>query len=820
MKQRRNRIALEYGLTVLGITALYLFACAVQRITPFGDAVLMNFTDFKSQSVPIYMHLWDAIHGNGSLFFDWRIGLGSSFLGTISHYSLLSPLNLFFFFVRRETIPSAMTWFILLKLLALGLSMCAFLRNDRLLFGKKRCASLWVIIGSISYAVNGYTVQYYGFPWMDTAAVVPLCMLFLNRMLTSKETLCGKNELGYVVFLTLIFLINIPQAFAVCLFLIGYVCGVIFLLFKEPEQKKTASMKIILYSIIGLGCSMILFYPAMKNINHSYRMTYGNYGNGLQSYIVKMDLARQETERKYMMAIGIAVPLLVSLGYSFKALRTQGHRSEALFMLYLLLLVLLPIPFESVNGIYHNGPYSCYPMRYGFLLSFVGIVLGIRALRDLNRVFLSRLLALLWAGEMCVLLSHYLEPSQPYDYPSLGEELTAIAGNETGLSHTKIMDASLLENYPLYVNQEALSNYVPLNSKRQVTYAQRMGYTQDWVALYDQGGTLFSDAVMLEKTLLYPGGETDSYMDALIEQGLLARETDSVLTWKLSYPNAFYLEDADLGSIHEELDLNPFVNQDRLAELLFHTDLFHTEQYDLSTGEVVIPVEEETMLYFWSADAEAVRLYVNGTLIDIPIYQDRHHTSYPETTNNGIVTLGLFQQESVTITLENLKETEGTFYLSSFDLNAWKETLEQADITITSWNRSDRSLSFQIESESDGAVMIPIYADEGWKASVNGKSVEWDTLYGMFLVVPVIEGNSAIELTFVPEGLYVGAIISLISLLCLAIFYHLGKNRALPAKVGTAAEWTIKVVWVSYLLYVYVIPVLFRLGMSAYKRFF
>ena len=154
----------EYLITALLVACIYLCVCALKHIYPFGNQYLINENDFRAQSLPIYMHVWDALHGTSSLFFDWRIGLGSSFAGTISHYSLLSPFSLFFLFVSREGIMASITWFILLKLIAMALSMCLFLKHDALFFRERKLSSFWVIIGSAAYALNGYTMQYYGFP--------------------------------------------------------------------------------------------------------------------------------------------------------------------------------------------------------------------------------------------------------------------------------------------------------------------------------------------------------------------------------------------------------------------------------------------------------------------------------------------------------------------------------------------------------------------------------------------------------------------------------------------------------------------------------
>ena len=58
---------------------------------------LLDIGDMMEQCVPVYIHLWDAIHGRKSLLFDWNTGFGNNMVGVVLHFGLISPFNIIFY---------------------------------------------------------------------------------------------------------------------------------------------------------------------------------------------------------------------------------------------------------------------------------------------------------------------------------------------------------------------------------------------------------------------------------------------------------------------------------------------------------------------------------------------------------------------------------------------------------------------------------------------------------------------------------------------------------------------------------------------------
>ena len=67
----------------------------------------------------------------------------------------------------------------------------------------------------------------------------------------------------------------------------------------------------------------------------------------------------------------------------------------------------------------------------------------------------------------------------------------------------------------------------------------------------------------------------------------------------------------------------------------------------------------------------------------------------------------------------------------------------------------------------DKLLFMSIPYDEGWKIKVNGKQRKAIRLFSAMTAVPVSEGDSVIEMNYVPKGFFPGLIISIICLLIL-----------------------------------------------------
>lgn len=393
--------------------------------------------------------------------FDWRVGGGNNFAGVSAQFSLLSPFNLFFLFVKRSWIEKSMIVFLLIKLLVMGYGMRWFLKEQIL---KEERYGIYILAGSVGYAVNGYTLLYYGMGWLDVAAILPLLCYFFCRMAEREgDWRLGKNTLGYIVCLTLVFLINIPQAYMMCFFLIVFAGGYFFLKRQDPAAKKERHFKIRAdFFTVAWNCGGNIsagsegnawFLPAVgRGVPGNLRLfsaaSAGRNGRG-----VEMGDSWQRG--------GSALFFVIS-----------GRRKrEHIWQWYLVAAMVLPVFFEAVNLIWHRGTYVCFPMRYGYMLVFAVICMAAARVPDFvgdSRVRRNILYAFLgiWCVQMVALGISLIQPETHTDETDFVGDATEIGQpleGKTDVFHkAKLADGAIDNNYPLIAESTSYSNYLHL----------------------------------------------------------------------------------------------------------------------------------------------------------------------------------------------------------------------------------------------------------------------------------------------------------------------------------------------------------------------
>lgn len=840
---KRQKQLYEYIGTAAIIAILFLSICAVKRIFPFGNARI-DISDFEQESVPVYYHLWDVLHGRENLLFTWHTGGGLEFAGVNSFFALISPFSLFFLFIKRSWIEPSMTFYILLKYIAMGLSMCFFLRNCWNT-NSVRLPSLWIIIGSAAYALSAYSVQYYLFPWLDIAAVFPLLIYaFLQMAANESSWKSGRYSISYLLLLTLIFIMHIPQAYMVCLYLFLFAGGY-FILYRrnfpcEPADTQSRVLKFALLSLLALGLSFFLFFPGAISIMESGRMS----GSSKPLWVIYMKFLREtgiDPSVKRIMLYCMFIPLI----YLILTTKRKNIRRQS-FGYLMVTAVILPVFIESINVIWLMGPYNGFPMRYGYMMIFTILAAaGNRMVTQLQNSSAATpyffcpskkknecAIAFLWLVSIFALGIWLIRPAIFDEYGrfvSNSEEAAAILPAETDLFHkTKLADSSLNNNYPLITRTHAFSNYTHLVSQEQLQFNEALGYAQTWTRISDTGGTLFSDALL---------GYQTTFKTALAgEQGWEFQKDNYSLYTPLgqskrfiSYENAYCyppgltISENALSTYQDSEYSNPFELQNALSYLFFDETLFTISDYEVADAEtILLTVSGDGIVYLYSDDLKDSVISVNGQEVPVPdFFYGITDNTYPSPHHKGILGLGTYTNDTVEINIrhhswaENIENSH--VFLAVMDLNKYISTTER-EIPVCNYNVSRKGLSLTVETKDSSLLYLPIYSNEGWTCTVNGNKCRFQTLSDTFLLIPLSQGENKIELQYTSRGMFVGIIVSLLSMLLLLLWCILSKQKKQnhasrkACSVLFHTSFTIFVlIYVIFMLLVYVVPVIYTI---------
>ena len=154
MSREENK-NIKFWLSAIGapiITAIIiLIIYMVKGIYPFGTRNISYF-DMAQSMTPIYYHTYDVLHGTKNIFWDWYSAGGQSMIDTTGNF-ILSPFNFFFYFVKRDMLLEAMSFFLLLKVCVSAGTMSFYIRKTY-----DKIGSIWHVLMGILYASCGFVV--------------------------------------------------------------------------------------------------------------------------------------------------------------------------------------------------------------------------------------------------------------------------------------------------------------------------------------------------------------------------------------------------------------------------------------------------------------------------------------------------------------------------------------------------------------------------------------------------------------------------------------------------------------------------------------
>ncbi|MCR4924270.1 MAG: YfhO family protein [Lachnospiraceae bacterium] len=839
----------------MGTAFIFLSISALKGIWPFGNRVLTN-GDFSGQAVPVYYHLYDALHGNADLFFDWNFGLGSNFFGIFSHFSIISPFSLFFFFTSRAYLENSMTFFICLKLCSMTLAMVCFLLNDRL-FIKKRLPWQLITVFGMGYGLSGFSLLYYGCAYVDIAVFFPLLIFFLDSAIFNNSSdKINKYDLGYMLILSLIMIINITQAFDVCLFVMLYTG--LFLVFegKDNENIGKFSLKFIGLSLVAAGLAAIMLLPSTNELSSSYRVVASN-NIGIKGYIAELNDRGMEAEKKYFMLFSLIIPLFISLTCLVKRKLKKILDREDVFLSLITILMIIPVFFETVNHVWHNGSYVCFPMRHGYIMTHMVIFICAALLSKMDdhrylfsfkesfeeekalegfkkREIIIKKLCLLvvpaiWLGFIAFYSYHKITFGEANKAVELSENINKVyeAPKDNSIYRLKNSDLSLDNNYSLILDKPAFGSFMPANSNEQITMDRVLGYAQVWVRMSDQGGTLFTDSLLQMNSVLKDKTKKYPLIPELNDPSIFSKRGE-VLNYQIfdrldQYPQALFVRDLSDKQTTWELEKNTFENQNILSRLLFSKDLFESQDKDLSLEagaqeSVDLKVDKDGYVYIYMPDEfEDLAIYANDICIT---------DKYPRGLLAGVLSLGRYKDETVRITIVNNteKKQEGSFSLGILDMEAYKDTLkegnEEGRIKIKTLKSGKSGLDMDINSGEKGYVFVPVNADDGFSIFVNGERKAVETFANTFFLVPVDKGDNHISFVFKPRRLKAGFTLMFFALLLL-LGYIAGtflEERKKSIKIcfngmKKVSSMILVICTFIFLIYAYMIPMLYQLIM-------
>lgn len=804
------------------VPVLVLVVIFAQRgIFPFGEECFLR-TDMYHQYAPFFSEFQYKLTHGGSLLYSWDIGMGVNFSALYAYY-LASPMNWLVALCPRQFLIEFMTVLIVIKTGLSGLFFTWYLRKHT---GTREFGSCFF---GIFYALSGYMAAYsWNIMWLDCILLFPVILFGLERLVKEKKGMV------YCIALGLSILSNYYISIMICIFMVIY-AAVLVILYPPKKGKEFAATagRFTLYSLLAGGLAAVVLLPeiyalqATASGNFDFPKTVSSYFSIFDMIARHIGNVQTEIGLDHWPNIycGVAVLMLLLLYLGNKNIKIK----EKAVYFSLLLFFYASFSVNVLNFIWHGFHYpNSLPCRQSFIYIALVLVMCYKAYLELKNTPWKHIVMAFWGAAAFVILAEKLVDNEEqfhfavfyaailflalytgciYLYHSRkwcrDGVLLAVLGlvfceSAVNMAVTSIPttsrtayvkdneDTMLLadsirssvfyriekgesrtKNDGAWMNFPSASLFSSVASAAMSDFFKSVGCESSTNAYSVKGSTPFIDALFATRYGIYPDQQpADGLKEQIGRQGSM---------W--FYENKYTLP---VGFVMpQDMETNWVLDSGNPANV--QNDLSSV----LGVSNLLVPAEgvSEGKKLTFTADASGdYYVYVtNKKVEEVSAEIGERSLSFDNVDRGYFLELGYLPKGQEVI-LQS--QTDGNPAMQAeiwrFDPEAMEEIyqcLSKSPLELSSW--TDTGLAGSINTPEGGAMFTSIPYDKGWKIWVDGTAVSGRPVFDAFLGVDLEPGEHKIRLSYEPQGLKTGAVITGVSAAAVAALAVCGwmKNK-------------------------------------------
>ncbi|MCQ2539716.1 MAG: YfhO family protein, partial [Acetatifactor sp.] len=378
-KKNLRKEILVFVLSFFVPVGMFVAIWASQGITWNGEVTPLIY-DMQAQYMPFLASLRYVLSGDASLFYNWTLGMGGSYLSMFAYY-IACPLNLITVFFPIEEMPNAIYLLTLIKIGLCGLTFNTFLR-----FGINKKESRYAnVVFACCYALMSYNIVYsLCIMWLDGIIMLPLILLGIEQILD------GKRGLLYCLSIGTLFFSNFYISYMVGIFAFLYLIHAMVIRYTKADMRLAirSFWRFCVGTLIGGLLSAILLVPALTSyysVSHVLSTGGVQYASDLSFIDVFTKFLPQQYDSldyggKPLIYCG-TVMLFFCLAYFLQ------HRSikEKISTIILMAILMLGFWVTFVDVVWHGFRFPhCFLFRYSFVVPVIILLTAYRAYLDMK----------------------------------------------------------------------------------------------------------------------------------------------------------------------------------------------------------------------------------------------------------------------------------------------------------------------------------------------------------------------------------------------------------------------------------------------------
>ncbi len=764
MKNTVERILHSKALLAFLLGFVMYYAVMLPDLIQNGGVTYAGTGDYNNQVLPFAYHVRQLLLSGEAFGWDWSSGIGSSALTSYAFYNLFSPFTLLYLLIPHSLMGQGITLAAAVKF-GTG-AMLAYLYIKRYVTNPH-----YAVIGGMLYAFSSFSAYNLVFHFTDSIMLFPLILIGM-------DTLCLDNRRG-------VFALSVALlAFTNYYFFFGQaVFCVIYFLLRCADREDLFSLKKLLSvaaeALLGCGAAMVVLLPCLLAIMSSSKATgviqpqsmllykdIFDYLKIIQSAFMVPDPFSfvslfPENETVYpwgnlIASVAAYIPLFSAAGVISYLLRRK-KAWQSLLIITCTVMAMVPV-LNSVFSMLNSSYYA----RWYYMPLLIGVMMSVKAVEDklsfrVGIIASSAVLAGLLICQLFISTDWVMRKSVSNATASLPQNLILFGVTAISLAMLIIIVCSKRDK-----------EFIP---KLYILAAVGCYCVFGVMAQYFTVGSIGSDKSVLAKGMALTEQLPDNVEDEriVLKWGSmnynLIWDVDSVTSFNSLYDNG-YIQFADSIGLHgaagiyypivtdysEICDLLSvkyyFVGDSGFAEKSSSTPIGSFGGYYIYENDNYIPMGFTYDSMISSAafngieDAQQRReIYLRSLVTDTPqLFED----ILPTAEENA--SAPLTEEEYAALVERHRSEA------------------------CSSVEKSSRGLTAEIQLSRENVVFFSASFNDGWRAYVDGVECEVYNVNNGMIGVRVPEGSHSIELRYRTEGAAAGAVISVVSLLALAVY--------------------------------------------------
>lgn len=822
-------LILAFALPILIMLGIF----AGKELWPFGDNCFLR-TDLYHQYLPFFKNLGERLREGGSLLYAFDIGLGTNYTALFAYY-LCGPLHLLAFLIPGEYMIEFVTGLIVLKIGLCGWAMAWYLAK------RYHTRSYGITVIGVCYALSGYLAAYsWNVMWLDVLWLSVLVLYGLEKLVNENKPLMYCITLALAILCN--YYISIMLCIFLVLYFINRLLAAPKV---SGKQLLIKIANFAFFSLLAGAMAAVLVIPAAyalqgtASANSVFPKTISNYFSIVEMLsrhllVVDVEIGLDHWPNIYS---GVLVFLLVPLYYMNKRVSFREKIANTM----LLGFMLLSFNTNMLNFIWHGFHYpNSLPCRQSYLYTFIILVMCFEGYRQIEAASKEQIVRIMWGSIGVILLVELIADSEEIPYYACYASIAFIAlytlfiylqkrrliDKNTGLAlticllivemglNTAVTSVTFVNRSEYMRQYDSMATLAALAEKDgdPITRIERqyLRTKNDGVLFGYNSASIFSSTTNAAISEFYRKmgleGNTNAYAitggsafmwsflhigykltDARLPDSPLYQLIDSAPDRKTGYNYLYrnlytlpfgYLIPSDMNKLWSPNASQPVRSQNSYINLAAGVDnVFETVPSNVNGATMTAKADKAGHYYAYvsSSSVKKVTASVNN----------QNSRVWDSINRNYLVDYGYLEEgDDIKLVAADVSNMSVTLYHLNFERFAEAiEKLSSHPFTISEFtNKTFKTqISGTVDADKESLLVWSIPIENGWTVKVDGQVTEVTPLAESFLAVTVGPGHHEVVLSYVPEGLPTGILLSVaglaIFLIAVAVYTILKASR-------------------------------------------